>query len=79
MRTESRAELDRLLEEAIRLLESTDLRGANEALKKASVEAASLREANLTPEFAGSDSSRARTRRDGRESAAPRAESGVRE
>ena len=75
-------ELERLLKEAIRLLESTDLRGANEALKKASVEAASLREADPTPGFAGSSPSRARTRRGyrrGGRGAESDAELGVRE
>lgn len=63
---EGRAELDRLLEEAIQHLESMDLHGANEALKKAAIEAASLRKADPMLEFAGSSPSEARTRRGGR-------------
>jgi len=51
---EDYAELDRLLKQAIRCLESTDLDGANEALKRAGTEAASLRDDAGSPELAGS-------------------------
>jgi hypothetical protein len=51
---EGYAELDRLLKQAIRCLEGTDLRGANEALKRAGAEAASLRDDAGSPELAGS-------------------------
>ena len=51
---EGYAELDRLLKQAIRCLEGTDLRGANEALKRAGAEAASLRDDTGSPELAGS-------------------------
>lgn len=37
-----RAELDRLLEQAFQCLEATDLRGANDLLKQAGVEASDL-------------------------------------
>ena len=47
-------ELGRLLEQAIRCLESTDLHGANDALKRAGAEAASLRGDSGSPELAGS-------------------------
>ena len=50
---EGYAELDRLLKQAIRCLEGTDLRGANEALKRAGAEAASLRDDTGSPELAG--------------------------
>ena len=51
---EGYAELSRLLEQAIRCLESTDLHSANEALKRAGAEAASLRNDAGPPELAGS-------------------------
>ena len=51
---EGYAELDRLLKQAIRCLESTDLHSANEALKRAGAEAASLRDDAGSPELAGS-------------------------
>ena len=51
---EGYAELGRLLEQAIQCLESTDLHSANEALKRASAEAASLRDDAGSPELAGS-------------------------
>ncbi len=51
---EGYAKLDRLLKQAIRCLESTDLRGANEVLKRAGAEAASLRDDAGSPELAGS-------------------------
>ena len=51
---EGYAELDRLLKQAIRCLESTDLRGANEALKRVGAKAASLRNDTGSPELAGS-------------------------
>ena len=41
---EGYAELDRLLKQAIRCLESRDLRGANETLKRVGAEAACLRD-----------------------------------
>jgi len=49
------AELGRLFEEALRCLASTDLVGANAALKKAQAEAASSRDDGETPEFVGVD------------------------
>ena len=51
---EGYAKLERLLKQAIRCLESTDLHSANEALKRASAEAASLRDDAGSPELAGS-------------------------
>ena len=51
---EGYAELDRLLKQAMRCLEGTDLHGANEALKRAGAEAASLRNDAGSPDLAGS-------------------------
>jgi hypothetical protein len=50
---EAYAELNRLLKQAIRCLESTDLHGANKALKRAGAAAASLRDDTGSPELAG--------------------------
>lgn len=50
---EGHAELARLLEQAIRCLESMDLCGANEALRKASVEPASSQDDARSTEYAG--------------------------
>lgn len=57
---ERHAELDRLLKQAIQCLESLNLRGANEALERANVEAASPR--NVTTGYTGPAGSKGRRR-----------------
>ena len=57
---ERHAELDRLLKQAIQCLESLDLRGANQALERASAEAASPRD--VTTGSAGPAGSKGRRR-----------------
>jgi hypothetical protein len=54
-----RAELGRLIEEALRCLEGTDLHGASVALEKACVEAASSCDAAGLPRYVGVDAAAA--------------------
>lgn len=57
---ERHAELDQLLKQAIQCLESLDLRGANEALERVSVEAAFPRDDTGSTELHDSRTSEAR-------------------
>lgn len=61
-----RAELRRLIEEALRCLEDTDFHGASAALQRACAEAASSGDADGLPRYFGADDGPARGEREAR-------------